>query len=82
MPRMKWLIDLNYIELPAIAGTWLVRPLRDTISPGIFRMVALLFVLAAASRMIWKSGAFRHGGSSAARTGSVHAIKPSIAHAF
>ncbi|WP_308054499.1 hypothetical protein [Burkholderia cenocepacia] len=79
---MKWLIDLNYIELPALAGTWLVRPLRDTISPGIFRMVALLFVLAAASRMIRKSGAFRHGGSSAARTGSVHAIKPSIAHAF
>ncbi|MBR8209849.1 hypothetical protein KDW61_14375 [Burkholderia cenocepacia] len=79
---MKWLIDLNYIELPALTGMWLVRPLRDTISPGIFRMVALLFVLAVASRMIWKSGAFRHGGSSAARTGSVHAIKPSIAHGF
>ncbi|WP_415751249.1 hypothetical protein [Burkholderia cenocepacia] len=79
MPRMKWLIDLNYIELPVIAGMGLIRPLRDKISP---RMVALRFVLIAASRMIWKSGAFRHGGSSAARTGSVRAIKPSIAHAF
>ncbi|RQU45958.1 hypothetical protein DF142_01275 [Burkholderia cenocepacia] len=76
---MKWLIDLNYIELPANAGMGLIRPLRDKISPG---MVALQFVLVAASQMIWKSGAFRHGGSSAARTGSVHAIKPSIAHAF
>ncbi|HEB3530801.1 hypothetical protein [Burkholderia cenocepacia] len=76
---MKWLIDLNYIELPANAGMGLVRPLRDKISP---RMVALQFVLVAASRMIWKSGAFRHGGSSDACTGSVHAIKPSIAHAF
>lgn len=82
MPRMRWLIDLNYIELPASAGMGLVRPLRDKISPGIFRMIALQFVLIAASRMIWKSGAFRHGGSSAARTGSVRAIKPSIAHAF
>lgn len=78
MPRMKWLIDLNYIELPANAGMGLIRPLRDKISLG---MVALLFVLVAASRMIWKSGAFRHGGSSAACTG-MHAIKPSIAHAF
>ncbi|AQQ34817.1 hypothetical protein KDX15_12435 [Burkholderia cenocepacia] len=75
---MKWLIDLNYIELPVSAGIGLVRPLRDKISLG---MVALLFVLVAASRMIWKSGAFRHGGSSAACTG-MHAIKPSIAHAF
>ncbi|WP_310624353.1 hypothetical protein [Burkholderia cenocepacia] len=57
----------------------LVRPLQDKISP---RMVALQFVLIAASRMIWKSDAFRHGGSSAACTGSVHAIEPSIAHAF
>ncbi len=48
MSRMKWLIDLNYIELPAIAGMGLIRPLRDKISPR----------------------------------GSVHAIKPSIAHAF
>ncbi|WP_329608281.1 hypothetical protein [Burkholderia cenocepacia] len=78
MSRMKWLIDLNYIELPVSAGIGLVRPLRDKISLG---MVALLFVLVAASRMIWKSGAFRHGGSSAACTG-MHAIKPSIAHAF
>ncbi|MBR8323106.1 MULTISPECIES: hypothetical protein [Burkholderia cepacia complex] len=76
---MRQPIDLNYIELPAIVGMGLVRPLRDKISP---RMVALQFVLVAASRMIWKSGAFRHGGSSAARTGSVHAIKPSIAHAL
>ncbi|CAM2187866.1 hypothetical protein [Burkholderia orbicola] len=78
MPRMRRLTDLNYIELPASAGIGLVRPLRDKISPG---MVALLFVLVAASRMIWKSGAFRHSGSSAACTG-MHAIKPSIAHAF
>lgn len=48
MPRMRRLIDLNYIELPASAGIGLVRPLRDKISPR----------------------------------GSVHAIKPSIAHAF
>jgi len=82
MLRMRWLIDLNYIELPAIAGMGLVSPLRDKISPGIFRMVALLFVLVAASRMIWKSGAFRHDGPSAARMGSVHAIRPSTAHAF
>lgn len=78
MPRMKWLIDLNYIELPANAGMELIRPLRDKISP---KMIALLFLLITASRMIWKPGAFRHGGSSAARTG-MHAIKPSIAHAF
>ncbi|RQV07241.1 hypothetical protein DF047_16120 [Burkholderia cenocepacia] len=76
---MRRLIDLNYIELSAIAGMGLIRPLRGKISPS---MVALQFVLIAASRMIWKSGAFRHGGSSAACTGSVHAFKPSIAHAF
>lgn len=48
MPRMRRLIDLNYIELPVIAGMGLIRPLRDKISPR----------------------------------GSVHAIRPSIAHAF
>ncbi|WP_237666201.1 MULTISPECIES: sulfite exporter TauE/SafE family protein [Burkholderia] len=49
--------------LPAIAGMWLVRPLRDKMSPEIFRKVVLLFVLVAAAQMIWKSGVFRHGGS-------------------
>ena len=63
-------------SLPAIAGMWLVRPLRDRMSPKIFRMVVLLFVLVAASQMIWKSGVLRHGGPSAAQTGSAHAIKP------
>jgi uncharacterized membrane protein YfcA len=69
-------------SLPAIAGMWLVRPLRDKMSPRIFRMVVLLFVLVAAAQMIWKSGVFRHGGSATAQTGGVHATKPSIAHAF
>ncbi|WP_175841395.1 sulfite exporter TauE/SafE family protein [Burkholderia arboris] len=63
-------------SLPAIAGMWLVRPLRDRMSPKIFRMVVLLFVLVAASQMIWKSGVLRHGGPSAAQTGNAHAIKP------
>ncbi|ALX15739.1 sulfite transporter TauE/SafE [Burkholderia cepacia JBK9] len=62
-------------SLPAIAGMWLVRPLRDKMSPKLFRMVVLLFVLIAASQMIWKSGVFRHGGPSAVQTGSAHAIK-------
>ncbi|VBB14117.1 sulfite exporter TauE/SafE family protein [Burkholderia stabilis] len=60
-------------SLPAIAGMWLVRPLRDKMSPKVFRMVVLLFVLVAASQMIWKSGALRHGGSPAAQTNGPHA---------
>ncbi|WP_193100389.1 sulfite exporter TauE/SafE family protein [Burkholderia sp. Z1] len=61
-------------SLPAIAGMWLVRPLRDKMSPRIFRMVVLLFVLAAASQMIWKSGVFRHGGSQVTQTGNGHVV--------
>ncbi|AXF23325.1 sulfite exporter TauE/SafE family protein [Burkholderia pyrrocinia] len=60
-------------SLPAIAGMWLVRPLRDKMSPRIFRMVVLLFVLVAASQMIWKSGVFRHGESHVPRTDIGHA---------
>ncbi|QVN22700.1 sulfite exporter TauE/SafE family protein [Burkholderia pyrrocinia] len=60
-------------SLPAIAGMWLVRPLRDKMSPRIFRMVVLLFVLVAASQMIWKSGVFRHGGSPVTQMDSGHA---------
>ncbi|CAB3751967.1 MULTISPECIES: sulfite exporter TauE/SafE family protein [Burkholderia] len=59
-------------SLPAIAGMWLVRPLRDRMSPRLFRRVVLLFVLIAASQMIWKSGVFRHGGSHAPQAGSAH----------
>jgi hypothetical protein len=33
----------------------LVRPLRDKLPPGAFRILVLLFVLAAAVQMIWKS---------------------------
>ncbi|HDR9584475.1 TPA: sulfite exporter TauE/SafE family protein [Burkholderia stabilis] len=60
-------------SLPAIAGMWLVRPLRDKMSPKVFRMVVLLFVLVAASQMIWKSGALRHGGSPSPQTNGAHA---------
>ncbi|KVK81352.1 sulfite transporter TauE/SafE [Burkholderia cepacia] len=62
-------------SLPAIAGMWLVRPLRDRMSPRSFRMVVLLFVLVAASQMIWKSGVFRHDGSHVARLDNTHAGK-------
>ncbi|MGS0895356.1 sulfite exporter TauE/SafE family protein [Burkholderia stagnalis] len=55
-------------SLPAIAGMWLVRPLRDRMSPRLFRMVVLLFVLVAAAQMVWKSGVFRH-----AAPGGAHA---------
>ncbi|WP_175808514.1 sulfite exporter TauE/SafE family protein [Burkholderia cenocepacia] len=61
--------------LPAIAGMWLVRPLRDQMSPEIFRRVVLLLVLVAATQMIWKSGVFRHGGSSATDACIRHAIE-------
>ncbi len=60
-------------SLPAIAGMWLVRPLRDKMSPRVFRMVVLLFVLVAASQMIWKSGVFRHAASPVAQVDSPHA---------
>ena len=60
-------------SLPAIAGMWLVRPLRDNMSPRSFRMVVLLFVLVAASQMIWKSGVFRHGGSHVTQVDNTHA---------
>ncbi|WP_179405301.1 sulfite exporter TauE/SafE family protein [Burkholderia guangdongensis] len=43
-------------SLPAIAGMLLVRPLRDSLRPVVFRGVVLAFVLAAAAQMIWKSG--------------------------
>ncbi|WP_028227809.1 sulfite exporter TauE/SafE family protein [Paraburkholderia ferrariae] len=43
-------------SLPAIAGMWLARPLRDGLHPLAFRMVVLVCVLAAAAQMIWKSG--------------------------
>lgn len=62
-------------SLPAIAGMWLVRPLRDKMSPRIFRMIVLLFVLVAAAQMIWKSGVFRHGGSPVARGDGTHAVR-------
>ncbi|MCA8251846.1 sulfite exporter TauE/SafE family protein [Burkholderia sp. AU31624] len=62
-------------SLPAIAGMWLVRPLRDKMSPKRFRMVVLLFVLVAASQMIWKSGVFRHGGSHVTQMNHAHTGK-------
>jgi uncharacterized membrane protein YfcA len=43
-------------SVPVIFGIMLVRPLRDKLPPGAFRMLVLLFVLAAACQMIWKSG--------------------------
>jgi uncharacterized protein len=43
-------------SLPAIAGMFLVRPLRDSLHPLVFRAVVLVCVLAAAAQMIWRSG--------------------------
>ncbi|EDZ98247.1 protein of unknown function DUF81 [Burkholderia sp. H160] len=43
-------------SVPVIAGIVLARPLRDRLPPAAFRVVVLLFVLAAAAQMIWKSG--------------------------
>jgi uncharacterized membrane protein YfcA len=43
-------------SIPVIAGIFLVRPLRDKLSPPRFRIVVLLLVLVAAAQMIWKSG--------------------------
>ena len=44
-------------------------------SPRIFRTVVLLFVLVAASQMIWKSGVFRHAAAPAAQMDTGHAGK-------
>ncbi|TKC90295.1 sulfite exporter TauE/SafE family protein [Trinickia terrae] len=46
-------------SVPVIAGIVLARPLRDRLPPAAFRSVVLLFVLAAAVQMIWKSGVLR-----------------------
>jgi len=43
-------------SIPVIIGMVLVRPLRDRLPPGAFRVLVLVFVLAAALQMIWKSG--------------------------
>jgi uncharacterized membrane protein YfcA len=43
-------------SIPVIAGMLLVRPLRDRLPPTVFRSAVLVFVLAAAVQMIWKSG--------------------------
>jgi len=43
-------------SIPVVIGLLLVRPLRDRLSPAVFRRLVLLFVLAAAAQMIWKSG--------------------------
>ncbi|HEY4295298.1 MAG TPA: sulfite exporter TauE/SafE family protein [Paraburkholderia sp.] len=43
-------------SVPVIAGILLARPLRDRLSPKVFRVLVLVFVLAAAAQMIWKSG--------------------------
>lgn len=43
-------------SIPVVAGILLVRPLRDRLPPTAFRIVVLLFVLAAAAQMVWKSG--------------------------
>jgi uncharacterized protein len=54
----KW-IDLAISALasvPVIAGILLARPLRDRLPPAAFRSVVLVFVVAAAVQMIWKSG--------------------------
>ncbi|PQV50026.1 sulfite exporter TauE/SafE family protein [Paraburkholderia sp. BL21I4N1] len=43
-------------SLPVIVGMLLVRPLRDRLPPTAFRALVLVFVVAAAAQMIWKSG--------------------------
>jgi uncharacterized membrane protein YfcA len=43
-------------SIPAIAGMTLMRPLRDRLPPAVFRRLVLLFVVVAASQMIWKAG--------------------------
>ena len=48
-------------SIPVIAGMLLVRPLRDRLPPAAFQVVVLVFVLAAAAQMIWKSGILTAG---------------------
>ncbi|HEY1610818.1 MAG TPA: sulfite exporter TauE/SafE family protein [Paraburkholderia sp.] len=43
-------------SIPVVVGILLVRPVRDRLPPTAFRIVVLLFVLAAAAQMVWKSG--------------------------
>jgi hypothetical protein len=43
-------------SIPVVIGILLARPLRDRLSPAMFRRLVLLFVVAAAAQMIWKSG--------------------------
>jgi uncharacterized membrane protein YfcA len=43
-------------SIPVVAGILLARPVRDKLPPMTFRIVVLLFVLAAAAQMVWKSG--------------------------
>lgn len=43
-------------SVPVIVGILVVRPLRDRLPPGAFRVLVLVFVLAAAAQMVWKSG--------------------------
>lgn len=40
-----------------------VRPLRDRMSPTLFRRVVLLFALVAVLQMIWKSGVLPHASA-------------------
>ena len=54
------LLVSSVASVPAIIGMWLVQPVRDRLSPRVFRRVVLLFVLLAAAQMIWKSGIFMH----------------------
>jgi uncharacterized membrane protein YfcA len=54
------LVISSAASIPAIIGMWLVRPVRDKLSPRVFRRLVLLFVLVAAVQMIWKSGMFAH----------------------
>ncbi|WP_408968734.1 hypothetical protein [Paraburkholderia sp. BL6669N2] len=42
--------------MPVIAGVLLVRPSRHRLPPSAFRILVLMFVVAAAVQMIWKSG--------------------------
>jgi uncharacterized protein len=43
-------------SVPVIAGIVIARPLRDRLPPNAFRSAVLVFVVAAAVQMIWKSG--------------------------
>ena len=54
-PKLTDLVISTAASVPVIVGIMLVRPLRDKLPPGAFRILVLLFVLAAAFQMIWKS---------------------------